>query len=192
MRKIILASSSPRRKELMNLLQIPFEVIASNYDEESEKFSNGKEMVEGLSFNKAKVVSDKYKDAVIIAADTAVVLGETVIGKPKDIKNAREILRMLSGTSHKVITGYTIFDSKTNQHVTSSVTSGVTFKNLTDEEINYYLSLGEYKDKAGGYAVQEVGGVFVEDIQGDFFNVVGLPLKDIRRELENFGIKTLT
>ncbi|HMS22706.1 MAG TPA: Maf family protein [Candidatus Levybacteria bacterium] len=192
MRKIILASSSPRRKELMKLLQIPFEVIASNYDEESEKFSNGKEMVEGLSFNKAKVVSDKYKDAVIIAADTAVVLGETVIGKPKDIKNAREILRMLSGTSHKVITGYTIFDSKTNQHVTSSVTSGVTFKNVTDAEINYYLALGEYKDKAGGYAVQEVGGVFVEDIQGDFFNVVGLPLKDIRRELENFGIKTLT
>jgi septum formation protein len=192
MRRIILASSSPRRKELMKFLRIPFEVIASNYDEESQKFSNGKEMVEGLSFNKAKVVSEKHKDAVIIAADTTVVLGETVIGKPKDEKNAREILHMLSGTSHKVITGYTIFDTKTNQHVTSSVTSTVTFKNLTDAEINFYLELGEYKDKAGGYAVQEVGGVFVEDIKGDVFNVVGLPLKDIRRELENFGIKTLT
>lgn len=191
MRKIILASGSPRRKELMKFLRIPFEVVVSNYDEESEKFSNGKEMVEGLSFNKAKVVSDQHKDAVIIAADTTVVLGERVIGKPKDKKNAREILHLLSGTSHKVITGYTIFDSKTKQHVTSSVASTVTFKNLTDSEIEFYLKHDEYKDKAGGYAIQEVGGVFVEDVRGDFFSVVGLPLKDIRRELENFGIKTL-
>lgn len=191
MRKIILASNSPRRRELMKLLGVPFDVVASNYDEEKEAFASPKEMVESLSLSKAKVIAETYKDAVVIGADTTVVLGNEIIGKPKDKKDALAMLKKLSGTVHSVMTGYTVLDATTGKHVTGSVLSTVELVPLSDEEIIAYLDIAEYADKAGGYAVQEVGGVFVKETHGDFFNIVGLPIKDIRRELRNLGIPIL-
>lgn len=175
----------------MKLLNIPFEIVVSNYDEEKDVFISPTHMVEELSFKKATTVGKKHKDAIIIGADTTVVLKGEVIGKPKDKKDAIKMLKKLSGTTHEVITGFTLLDSKTGKRITSSVTSQVKLLSLRDDEITAYLNTAEYKDKAGGYAVQELGGIFVDEVHGDFFNIVGLPIKNIRHHLKEFGVKTL-
>lgn len=191
MRKIILASNSPRRRELMSLLGIPFEIEVSNYDEEKEKFESARKMVEVLSLKKAETVGNNHKDAVIIGADTTVLLGREIIGKARDRKHAFEIIKKLSGKTHKIITGFTILDTKTGKKVTSSVESELRFSPLTNSEIEAYLETEEYKDKAGAYAIQGTAGLFVEEIHGDFFNIVGLPMQRVRQELKNFGVQTL-
>ncbi|HVT00837.1 MAG TPA: Maf family protein [Patescibacteria group bacterium] len=191
MKKIILASSSPRRRELMKFLGIPFDVVSSDFDETRIPDTDYKHFVETLSFEKVKVVAASFDDAIIVGADTVVVMDGKVLGKPKDKRDAKKKLKLLSGTKHLIITGYTIFDTKSGRVVNSSVESSVKLKDLTNEEIEAYIATGEPMDKAGGYAVQGIGGLFVEKVDGDYFNIVGLPLKDIRRHLADFGIKTL-
>lgn len=187
MRKIILASKSPRRKRLLENIGLQFKIVPSNINENIAS-SSPREYAENLSLRKARKVAQKYKDAIIIGADSIVVFKGEIIGKPSSVRNAREILRKLSGKKHLVITGFTVLDSKTNKSETKSVLSKVVFKKLTEKEINEYVKSREPMGKAGAYAVQERASVFIKKIEGDFFNIVGLPVFSLCRVLQKFGI----
>ncbi len=188
MKKIILASNSPRRRDLMKLLEVPFEIIGSEYVEVLENPESPRRTVELFSYHKAEDVARKFTDAIIIGADTVVVLGDQILGKPVDEKDAVRLLNMLSGTEHSIITGFTVLDAASGKSITESIESKVKMKKLTAREIDSYIATGEPMDKAGAYAVQERGGLFVEEIRGDFFNIVGLPLKDLKKALSKFGV----
>ena len=182
--KIILASASPRRRELMALITTEFEIITADVDETIEDGMSPSDAVMSLSFKKAKAVSDLYKGRTVIGADTVVVCDDKILGKPQDRQNAKEMLRMLSSRSHQVLTGVAITDGEKTD--TFFVSSDVTFFSLTDEEINAYAESGEPDDKAGSYAIQGKGSLFVEKINGDYFNIVGFPVSEVNRHLKKF------
>jgi len=188
MNKIILASSSPRRKDLLLQIGLKFEVDPSDYKEDMGLKMSPKELAEYLSLGKAKDVAQRHKDSIIIAADTFCVFNGELLGKPKTKEEAVGMLQKLSGNVHSVITGFTIIDTKTNKQISKSVETKVYFKKLSSNEINNYVASGEPLDKAGAYAVQNRGGLFVEKIEGDYFNIVGLPIMPLAEELKNFGI----
>lgn len=190
-KKIILASKSLRRKELLKQMGFKFKVDVSEVDERKFFHSSPVGLVKSLSKAKAEAVSKRYKNAIIISADTLVVLDKEVIGKPKSAKNAKEILRKLSGKTHTVITGFTVLDSKTKKEISKTVATKVKFKKLTEKEISDYIKTGEPMDKAGAYGIQDKAGVFVESISGDYFNIVGLPISAISSVLKDFGIDTV-
>lgn len=180
--KIILASKSPRRIELLKLLKIDFEVIPSNIDENiSEK--DPKLLAEKLSYLKAMSIK---KDGVVLAADTVVTLDKEIFGKPRDYKDAFRMLKSLSGKWHAVITGVTI--KFKDEVITFSEKTNVKFKNLSKELIEFYINTAKPFDKAGGYGIQELGSVLVEKIEGDYFNVVGLPISKVWDILWDRGI----
>ena len=187
MKRIILASTSPRRKEIFSKLKIPFEIKESNYKEDMTLDMPPAELVEFLSFNKAKAITDK--DAVIIAADTIVTYQNKVLGKPKTEKEAEEMLMMLRGKENQIITGVTIME---NDHLISfHEIVKVYMEEMTIEEIDKYVATGEPMDKAGAYALQELGSIFIKKIDGDFYTAMGLPLKRLVYELKKFGINIL-
>jgi septum formation protein len=180
--KIILASKSPRRIELLKLLKIDFEVIPSNIDENiSEK--DPKLLAEKLSYLKAMSIK---KDGIVLAADTVVTLDKEIFGKPRDYKDAFRMLKSLSGKWHTVITGVTI--KFKDELITFSEKTNVKFKNLSKELIEFYINTAKPFDKAGGYGIQELGSVLVEKIEGDYFNVVGLPISKVWDILWDRGI----
>lgn len=189
MQKIILASSSPRRKMVLEKSGLKFSVDVSDFNEDALEFSNPHEMVEKLSLEKAKIVAKRNPKALIIAADTTVFLNNEIIGKPKSKTDAFRILKLLSGNKHQVITGFTIIGGK--KIITKHIISEVIFKNLSDEQINAYIATGEPMDKAGGYGIQNNAGVFVDRVIGDYNNIVGLPLAAILNALKEFGVDTL-
>ncbi len=191
MRRIVLASASPRRKELLELIGLRFEVEPSNYDEETVSGSEPHEMVRELSLGKARAAAAKHGNAIIIGADTIVVLGDKVMGKPHMAPEAREMLRTLGGKVHSVITGFAILDAETGKVLSRSVETKVHMRKLTPEEIDSYVRSKEPLDKAGGYAIQGLGAVLVERIEGDYFNVVGLPLSALAESLKEFGVRVL-
>ena len=183
--KIVLASNSPRRKELLAGLDIPFEVrVLDNIDESYPETLPTKEIAGYISKKKA----DAYRqtmadDELIITADTIVVLGQEVMGKPKDDEEARRMLRELSGKTHQVITGVclTTKDKQSN----FSVETDVTFKTLSEEEIDYYVAHYRPLDKAGAYGIQEwIGHIGVTGLNGSYFNVMGLPVQRIYETLQ--------
>lgn len=186
MQKIILASKSPRRRKLLEQIGIKFVVEESNVDEENSYHLSPRDMVKHLSIEKAKAVARKNKQAIVIGADTTVILENEVIGKPRSEKEAKEILKKLSNKTHLVITGITIINFK--KILTRLAETKVHFRKLTDKEINAYVKTGEPMDKAGGYGVQEKAGIFIDNIQGDYFNVVGLPISAVSEMLKEFGI----
>lgn len=188
MKQIILASASPRRKELLKKIGLKFTVDVSRYKESSTLKLSPKKLAEFLSLQKAKEVAKRHKNAIIIAADTLVVLGNEILGKPHTKKVAKKMLMKLNGKSHLVITGFTIIDCDTNKTITKSVETKVYFRQLTLKEIDNYVKTKEPLDKAGGYGIQEKAASFVEKIDGDFFNVVGLPLNALTYELKKFGV----
>ena len=190
-RQIILASKSPRRKQLLENIGLKFKIVPSDVNENLISISFPKKYAGNLSREKAKKVAEIYKDAIIIGADSIVIFKGKIIGKPKSLKNAKEILKRLSGQKHTVITGFTILDSKTNKSLTKSVSSRVFFKELTEKEINVYVKSKEPMGKAGAYAIQEKAGMFIEKVEGDFFNVVGLPIFALCKELQEFGINII-
>ncbi|HCD09707.1 MAG TPA: septum formation inhibitor Maf [Thermoanaerobacter sp.] len=177
--KIVLASKSPRRRELLSNLGLDFEVIESNVEE----FSNEKHpsrYVMDLSFNKAMSVAKKLKEeAIVIGADTIVVIEDKVLGKPKDRDEAFIMLKNLQGRVHTVYTGITIVRTKDFKYVSDFEETKVWIKKLEDEEIFNYIDTGEGYDKAGAYAIQGFGALIVEKIVGDYFNVVGLPISKL-------------
>ena len=180
---IILASQSPRRKELMEKLNIPFTVRVADVDETMDKDLPLTEGVARLSRRKAEAVFREEGD-MVIAADTIVVLGHTVLGKPRDEEDAFRMLKALSGQRHQVMTGVTVLqDEKIRCH--TEVTD-VFFRNLSDEEILSYIRTKDPMDKAGSYGIQSGAAVFVEKICGDYYNVVGLPVCRLSLILKEF------
>jgi len=189
MKKIILASTSPRRKEILALTGLRFSVEPSDYEEIFDNAIKPHNLAKRLSLKKARAVAGKYKNALIIAADTFIVFKGKFLGKPHTSKEARNMLAMLNGKSHSVITGYTILDTGTGKKITRSIETKVWLKKMTVQEIGAYAATKEPLDKAGAYAIQGRGAVIVKKIEGDYLNVVGLPLFYLADSLKKFGIK---
>jgi nucleoside triphosphate pyrophosphatase len=191
MKRIILASASPRRKELLEKIGLKFEVAPSNYAEDMRSKLSPDELARSISLEKAKMVASKRKNAIVIAADTFIVSRGKILGKPNTPAEARKMLMMLKGKSHSVITGFTILDTDKNKVLTKSVETIIHIKNLTSEEVDAYVKSKEPLDKAGAYAIQGLGSVIVERIEGDYFNVMGLPLSAVAEGLKEFGVHIL-
>jgi len=189
MRPIILASKSPRRKDLLEQIGLQFAVEPSNDGEEINPNLSPHELAESLSQAKAQKVGRNHQNALIIAADTFILAGGEIMGKAHGESQAREMLSKLSGTTHSVITGYTVLDVKTQKQVSESVETKVRFREIDRDEIESYVKSKEPLEKAGAYAIQGLGAVFVERIEGDYFNVVGLPLCALAQTLSEFGIR---
>ena len=187
--KIILASNSPRRKELLAGIDIPFEVrVIDGIDESYPDTLPTKDIAEYISKKKSAAYRQTMAgDELVITADTIVVLGSQVMGKPKDADEACSMLRQLSGQTHQVITGVTL--TTTERQISFSVETDVTFKLLSDEEIEYYVSHYRPFDKAGAYGIQEwIGHIGVTGMSGSYFNVMGLPVQRIYEALKTFMI----
>ena len=178
---LILASRSPRRAELLDMLKISYVCMPADIDETIG--GKPEDEAKRIAVNKALAVSEKIKkDAVILAADTIVVLDEHILGKPSSEKEAIDMLSLLSGKTHAVITGVCLYDTGKKKADAFFEKTKVTFRSLSTEEIKAYVKTKEPMDKAGAYAIQGIGSVFVKKINGDFYNVVGLPLvKTIHR-----------
>lgn len=187
MKKIILASQSPRRKQLLEWAEVDFEVEVSDTD---ESFPLGLSLAETAIFianAKAKVIAEKHENRIVLAADTIVVIDEKIIGKPKDREDAIQILQLLAGRVHQVVTGVTILH---NEHcIQFADTTEVHFHPLTQEQIEFYIDKYQPYDKAGAYAIQEwIGVVGIKKIDGDFYNVMGLPVSRVVQILKSsFG-----
>ncbi len=189
-KKIILASQSPRRKALMQQIGLDFSVIPSQYEEKLNPRLKPKGQAELLSREKANEVMHQFQgeDVIILAADSVIDFRGETIGKPKSTDDAKRILRRLSGEMHEVITAFTLIDARTKRTVTKSVATKVFMKKLTKKELDGYIATNEPMDKAGAYGIQEMGAVFVERIEGDFYGVVGLPIQALTEELKRFGV----
>ncbi len=191
MKTIILASASPRRKELLEKIGLRFEVEPSNYVEDMRSELEPQEQAKKVSLEKAKAVAGRHKNTIVIAADTFIVFRDKILGKPNTEVEAKKMLQTINGKSHLVITGFTIIDTDKNKALSKSVETKVYIRALTLKEINAYVKSKEPLDKAGAYAIQGLGSVIVEKIEGDYFNVVGLPLSALTESLKEFGVNIL-
>ena len=188
--RIILASASPRRSEILSKAGIMAEVIPSCIKEDIIPGEGPQGHVLRLSREKALGVADKVdsgRAAWVLGADTVVVAGTSILGKPGNAENAKAMLRELSGKEHGVLTGYCLVNALTRKTVTGAARTKVKLKRLTEEEIAWYVSSGEPMDKAGAYAIQGIGSFMVERINGSYTNVVGLPLCQVVNDLEKVG-----
>ena len=183
--RLILASGSPRRRELLSQMGYTFEIIVPDVDEDVS--GHARDVVGILSRRKAQAVADTQDSGIIIASDTLVSLGGAALGKPHDAADAHRMLRMLSGQTHEVFTGVTIIDAASKKQQTQVVRTGVIFRELSDEEIDAYIATGEPMDKAGAYAIQGGAHGFVEGFEGSYENVIGFPVDEIREMLKDFG-----
>lgn len=191
-KKIVLASASPRRKELLDTIKLQFEIIPADIDEtlESDRFSL--DVIEKLALDKALDVSKRINyPALIIGSDTVVVINDQVLGKPKDKEDAFSMLKMLNGKTHKVISAIAIYNTAQDKTLVDSVSSEVTFREMTDKEITNYIDSGEPMDKAGAYAIQGIGGIFVSSICGCYSNIVGISVFKLAEMLKIFGISVI-
>ena len=194
MRRLILASASPRRSQLLSEAGISFDVQISGVDESYDSFERPEEVAEGLSLRKARAVAAllQGEDALVLGADTVVALSVEgawrLLGKPAGAVEAEEMLSQLSGSKHAVITGVSVIDAATAAELTSSECTWVTMREITPMEVKGYVASGEWEDKAGGYAIQETADAFVSSLEGGGFdNVVGLPIGLVRRLLGASG-----
>jgi septum formation protein len=187
--RVILASKSPRRKEILENLGVKFEVVVADADESSD-ITDPELLVQALAKKKGRAVLEKLEDpsdCLLIACDTLVYAEGEFLGKPRDREDARRMMRLLSGRSHAVVSGLYLFYG--GKEVGAAAVTRVTFAELTEEEIEDYVNTAEPYDKAGGYAVQGRACVFVSGLEGDYFNVVGLPVNLLYRTLKKeFGI----
>ena len=182
--KLVLASQSPRRRELLSMIQKDFVVQSSSADETIPAGLQPHEAVMLLAQKKAEQVAESFPDGVVIGSDTVVVLDGQIMGKPKNHEDCVRMISSLSGREHQVYTGVAIvFQGKTE---TFHEFTDVKFYELTEEEINWYASLEEPYDKAGAYGIQGYGSLLVEGIRGDYYNVVGLPVASLNRHLKKY------
>jgi septum formation protein len=188
MRKVILASTSRWRKEILEKSRIPFVVEPSDYEEDMTLKLSPKELAETLATGKAEAVAIKHNDEIVIGADTFIEFEGEVLGKPGTKEKATSLLRRLSGKTHPIHTGYCIIDTKTGERHSGTVTTRVTFRDLPEDEIDAYVATGEAENAGGGYTLQSYAAGFVSHIDGDFYNIVGLPLWKIIEELRHFGV----
>ncbi|MGV6936242.1 Maf family protein [Paenibacillus sp. CMM36] len=193
--RIILASTSPRRKELLAFLRLPFEVVPSHADESTPESWTPQQIVETLAARKAQAVVNtvtQSKEAgLVIGSDTIVVLDGSVLGKPADLADAVRMLTALQGRTHRVYTGVACIHTGTGEVLVRHRQTEVTMKPLSQEQIVAYVNTGEPSDKAGAYGIQGMGATLVESIQGCYFNVVGLPLSLLSDMLSDFGVNVL-
>lgn len=176
----ILASQSPRRRTLLEQLGVEFEVQVSPAEETLTESKSPSETVEDLARRKVKPVASTHPTALVLAADTLVAHDGIILGKPESSQEARDMLRRLSGSTHTVYTGIALQHEKSERNASTVAATHVTFASLTDEEIQAYVETSAPMDKAGGYGIQDhTGPLFVEQIEGDYYNVVGLPLRDL-------------
>ncbi|MBM7645964.1 septum formation protein [Scopulibacillus daqui] len=194
-RKLILASSSPRRRELIQTLGLPVEIRKNDVDETIHEDLMPSQVVRELSLRKAKAAYAECKKnnehGIIIGSDTIVVLNSQRLGKPKNEEDAFHMLSMLQGNIHEVYSGIACIDAETGHNQTGHSMTEVKIKALSDEQIKRYISTGEPMDKAGAYGIQGLGATFVERINGDYFTVVGLPLSLLSDILGEFGVQVL-
>ncbi|USG64137.1 Maf family protein [Brevibacillus ruminantium] len=188
---LILASSSPRRRELLQTIGLSFTVITSDVDESTEPDLSPQEVVEQLAYRKAKTVAEKVEEGVVLGSDTVVVLDGVILGKPTDEEHAFQMLTSLQGREHVVYSGVALIDAKTGRVELNHSKTQVRIRSLTEREILAYIRTGEPMDKAGSYAIQGIGATLVESIAGDYFTVVGLPLRLTADMLSRFGISLL-
>lgn len=181
MKRIILASKSPRRKELLSKIVDDFEIISSNNPEKIPKFVPLKKVPVILAKQKAKDVYKNNKDALVIGADTVVIVNNEILGKPKDKQDVKRMISMLSNNTHIVVTGVYIISNKIKKSF-SSVTK-VTFRKMSEQEIDDYCNLDTIYDKAGAYAIQNEAKQYITNIEGDYNNVVGLPIDELKKYL---------
>ena len=193
-KKIILASASPRRKQMLLASGIPFTVVVSNIDEKPKENEGGHDYVQRNAREKAIAVNKMFSnEEIILSADTIVVTkDDKILEKPADHDHAKSMLQMLSGNTHLVLSGYSLFQSN-NELITRVIETFVTFRNISNREIDAYIKTGEPFDKSGGYGIQGRAMGFIESVQGSYTNVMGLPLSQVLLDLENFSdIKTFT
>ncbi len=174
--RIILASTSPRRHDILSKTDLVFEILPADFEEDMTLNLNPFELAQYLSHGKAHSVAKRYSDAIVIGADTFIVHEGALLGKPHTADKAYEMLARLSGTHHSVLTGVTVIHSGMNKVISDVEETKVYFRDLSEAEIKNYIATGEPLDKAGSYAIQQGGAAFVEKIEGDLLNVVGLPL----------------
>ncbi len=191
--KVILASKSPRRVEILEKIVKEFEVVQSNFDENTIDFKGDVEKyVKDLSINKAIEVSKRLNEpSIVIAADTVVFQNGKVLEKPKNEEDAFSMLSSLSGNTHKVYSGICLINTYNDTVVTDCDCTEVKFSELNPRQIRNYINSGEPMDKAGAYGIQGLGGAFVERIEGCYYNVMGLPLNKLYKALENYDMTIL-
>ena len=190
--RLILASRSPRRSDLLKQTGLTFSVIPSDFDEDTVALSNPDSDIITLAESKALDISRKHPDAWVIGADTIVLIGRKILGKPASAREAFEMLQRLSGKTHRVLTGYCICCKNKNRIFSETVKTDVRFKKLTDAEIKWYIQTDEPFDKAGGYAIQGIGSFLVRSISGSYTNVVGLPVCEVMAHLIREGVVELS
>ena len=184
----ILASSSPRRRELLRQVGLDFTVDPADVDERLLPGESPEAFAVRVAVDKARAAASRAGHAIVIAADTIVVLGKEVLGKPADPRDAARMLGLLSGTEHRVLTGLAVMDVRSGRMETQLASTKVWFRKLSRREIEAYVATGEPLDKAGAYGIQEKGSLLVQRIEGCYFNVVGLPLALLGETLLSFGI----
>lgn len=184
--KIILASSSPRRADILKKLNIGFEIIPSPYVEDHTRTVFSYDFIENLAYNKAKAVVPLIKEpSIIIGADTVVVLDNEILGKPGSYEGAFKMLKRLSGKTHLVVTSIVVINTQTNEVKKNSTTSEVTFENLSDEQIKYYIDNYKPFDKAGSYGIQEMPEGYIKSYTGDLENIIGISSKSLLKLLNS-------
>ncbi len=185
--KLILASKSPRRAEILRAVGWEFEAIAADIDETRHESEDAVSYVKRLARTKAETVARKTSAPLVLGADTVVVVDQEILGQPRDDEDARRMLRLLSGRWHEVLTGVALVRAGTPSKVLIDfATTRVRFAPLSEDEINWYVSTGEPRGKAGAYGIQGRAALFIEEIQGDYFNVVGLPVRLVN---QLFGVR---
>jgi septum formation protein len=189
MKPVVLASSSPRRKELLEKIGLKFTVDPVDIDEKLPLNHDPLRLAKSISLKKALAASSRHPGALVIAADTFGVIDGKLLGKPADKAQAVAMLEEMSGNCHRVITGFTVIDGVTGRTVSRAVQTMVYFRNLSSSEITEYVNTGEPLDKAGAYAIQGLGALLVDRIDGDYYNVIGLPLSALAVELRKFGVR---
>ncbi len=191
MQDIILASASPRRQQLLEQIGLPFVAAAADVDESLIEECSAPELVKQLAWRKAEQAARVWQDAIIIGADTMVILDEHIMGKPVNREDAFDKLSLLSGRHHQVMTGLCVMNSRRGICDTEVESTDVYFRSLHSQEINAYLDWGEWTDKAGGYGIQGKGALLIEKIEGCYFNVVGLPINRLYIMLGKQGVQLL-
>lgn len=182
---LILASASPRRRELLEQAGVAFSVIPSNADEQVLTAEAPEDYALRVAKAKAQDVANKHPAHWVLGADTIVVVDDLILGKPKDTADGQRMLRLLSGRRHQVMTAFVLTAANGQEYKRQIVTTTVIFKSLTDEQIQEYLATGEPFDKAGAYAVQGIGAALVEKVEGSYTNVVGLPIDEVLEALRS-------
>lgn len=180
---IVLASGSPRRAEILNSIGWPFTKSPPDIDESEHEGESSEKYVQRLAKEKAGAVANQHPDEIVLAADTTVVVEDRILGKPTDLEHAREMLKILSGRWHDVLTGVVICTKGSTQ--VAMERTGVKFVEMNDREIEFLARMGDPLDKAGAYAVQAQASLFIDSISGDYWNVVGLPVKLVYKMVRN-------